>query len=563
VTLRQLLVARLDRLSTSARDTLQLAAVLGREFRQDLLRAIASKDEWTLREDLRELCDSRLLYARRSTAIESFVFKHALVRDAAYDSMMRVARQDVHARVAVALREHAAEVVEQQPELLAQHLEAAGQTAAAVEYWQRAGDRALRRAAYAEAAQHLTRGLEATARLRESDERARLEVELLTSYGTVLFSTQGYAAPEVEATFARAQTLCERLGRAADRKVVDRKVLSGIVGVHIIRGNRDATERLLPQFERLIEQTDDVVALVTGYSALGITAFWRGDHVRAGDYLERAREPYFTEDFARYARGYGYDGGIFSCAYRAWNLWVLGYAERAEAAYAELQELAARSFDPLSLPMALAFGLALAYCRRDADETEARSLRLVEVATEQKFYAWLFFASFGRGGAATLRGRAEEGIAQIQQGLAIARTFGAMTVYGQHLTFLAAAQCAAERFDDGLAVIDEALGLSRHALARYHEPELYRLRGVMLRHRGERAAAEAALREAVTLAERGGARAWQLRAATSLADLLREDGREVEARAQLVEIYATFTEGFDSPDLQDARALLARFDAHR
>lgn len=551
-TLRELLAARLDLLSTGARETIQLAAALGREFRYELLRAVAPKGEWILREDLRELMDARLVYARRSTASEAYVFKHSLVRDAAYESMMRATRRGVHARIAAVLREQFPEVSQQQPELLAQHLEAGGETAAAIEYWHRAGDRALRRAAYAEATQHLQRGLAALERLPESAARKRMEVELLTTLGTVQFSTKGYAAPEVEETFARAHVLCEQLGQE-----VDPRVLSGVIGVYINRGEREATDGLLPQFERLAERADEAVAAVTGLTTLGLDAFWRGAHARARGYLDRARRAYLTDEFQRYARDYGYDGGIFCYGYIVWNLWALGYPAQAEAAYHEFLALAEKSFDPFSVPLALAFGVALAHSRRDGEETLARAERLIEVSTEQKLYFWLPIGYFGRGGALTLGGRAEEGIPDIRQGLEVSRMIGSMTVYSYYLTFLAAAHCAAGQFVEGLAVVDEGLDLCARALARYHEPELHRLKGELLHRRGDLDAADACLRNAVDLARRRDAKSWELRAATSLARLLHERGKRAEARSAIESVYGWFTEGFELADLRDARDLLA------
>ncbi len=551
-TLRQLLAARLDQLSARARETIELAAALGREFRYGLLRAVAGKQEWTLREDLQELVDARLLHVRR-TMSDTYVFKHALVRDAAYESMVRAARRGVHVRIADALRTQFPDLAEQQPELLAQHLEIGGEIETAVGYWQKAGDRALRRAAYTEATEHLQRGLATLERLGASAVRERLEVELLTSLGTVFFTTKGYAAPEVETTFARAHALCERLGLE-----VHPKILSGIIGVHINRGDREATDRLLPQFERLAEHPHDTVAAVTGLAALGLDAFWRGEHARARDFLDRARRAYLTTDFQEYVREYGYDGGIYSCAYIPWNLWVLGYPVQAEASYRELITLAEHSSDPFSLPLGRAFGVVLAYLERDAEETLARAERLVEISTEQKLYFWQTIGLFGRGGALTLRGQPEEGIPHIRQGLDVAQMIGCTTVYGHYLTFLAAAQCAAGQCEEGLATVSEALELCGRALARYHEPELHRLKGELLLQRGDVDAAEASLWDAVGLAGNRGARAWELRSATSLAFLLDKRGRRAAARETLDGIYRAFTEGLELPDARDARALLDR-----
>ena len=552
--LRELLTAKLDQLSASARDTVQIAAAMGREFRYELLAAVSPKTEWSLREDLHELADCDVVYARQVTSSDAYVFKHSLVRDAAYDTMVRPTRQRVHTQIATVLEGRFAALAQQQPEVIAQHLEAGGDLHRALQWWHTAADRALRRAAYAEAAQQLEHGLLVLERLPASTARRQVEVQLLTTLGTVQFSTRGYGAPEVERTFARAQEICEELGRAGDPKV-----LSGIIGVHINRGNRVATDALLPQFEHLASSNDAVEA-VTGLTTLGINDFWRGAHVAAGDHLERACRVYRSEEFQRYAREYGYDGGIYSYAYVGWNLWALGYPVKAQAAHHEFMTLAETSFDAFSLPLGLSFGIALAYSLRDAETTSALAEQLSTVAAEQKMYFWLTVSHFGRGGALTLAGRPDEAIAHLRQGLELAKMIGAMTLYGYYLSFLADALEQAGQLDEGLAVIDEGLELCANALARWHEPELHRLRGSLLARRNEVPAAVTSLRRAIDLARSREARAWELRAATTLAALLRREGNRDEARSVLAPIHDSFTEGFEGADLRDARALLDTLD---
>jgi adenylate cyclase len=338
---------------------------------------------------------------------------------------------------------------------------------------------------------------------------------------------------------------------------VDHRVLSGVIGVHINRGNREATDALLPQFEQLALSSDGVAA-VTGLTTLGLNAFWRGMHTAAHDYLTPACRAYRGEEFQRYARDYGYDGGIFSYAYFSWNLWALGRPAQALAAHRELMMLAESSFDPFSLPLALAFGVALAHNRREPDEMLAKAEQLSAVATEQKLYFWLTIGHFGRGGALTLRGQAAEGIGHVRLGLDLARAIGATTLYGYYLSFLAGAHLETGQVDEGLAVVEEALDLCQRAIARWHEPELLRLKGALLRRRGDDGAAEACLRQSLGIARAATARAWELRTATTLAVLLRDTGRPGEARPLLAEAYAGFAEGFELPDLQDAQKLLAQ-----
>jgi TOMM system kinase/cyclase fusion protein len=551
-TLRELLTAQLDLLSSSARRTVQVMAALGRDLDYDVLHAVAQKDDWLLRQDVRELTDAQLLYGLRRTRL---VFRHSLIRDAAYESMVRSVKRQVHGRIARVLREQFPKIGEQQPERLAEHFEAAGEIETAVDYWHRAGDRALRRAAYAEATGHLQRGLSAVMRIPASAERSRVEIELLTTLGTVLFSTRGYADTEVETTFAEALSLCRQLGEG-----VSEKVLSGVVGVYITRGDRAATEELLPQFERLARRTEDVVACVTGCATVGQVLFWRGEHEAAREYLEQGRTVYLTEEFQQFARGYGYDGGVFTCIYRMWNLWALGCPDQAEAACAELARIADRSFDPYTLPLTLAFRINLAHAQRDAEETQRIADRLVELSTEQKLYLWLAAGLCGKGAALALAGRGDEAIDPLRQGLDLSRAIGSMTGYSYFLTYLAEAHLVARRIGEGLAVIDEGLALCGRSLGRFHEPELERLKGELLRLDGDAAGAAASFHRALTLARRGGARSWELRAASSLARLSIDGGARGEGRSVLQAVYDSFSEGFERPDLRDARRLLAESD---
>ena len=548
--LRDLLAARLDPLSSSARETAQIAAAFGREFRYEFLRAVVAKDESQLREDLRELLDAGLAHARRAARVESYVFKHALVRDAAYESMTRPTRRRVHRLVAHALRERFPEVAQVQPEMLAQHFERGDEPETAVECWLRAGDRSMRRAAYPEAIAQLERGLAVLRGRSPSAARSRQELELLVALGTVLFSSRGYAVPEVEETFARASALCQELGQD-----LPLKVLNGLVSVHITRSDLESTKRLIPRFRELSAR-DDVVLALAGHATVGCEAFWRGDFDLARQHSARATELYDTVDFQRFAREYGYDGGLFSFAFLMTSLWQLGYADSAEEVRRKMVTIAEAAPDPYSILLALGFGKSLSIDRGDADEATAAIDRLTVLASEQKLYFWLAAAMCGRGGVLLLAGDAEGAVPVLRQGLDLFRGLGVMSSYSYYLNYLAGAHLEAGQIDDGLAVVDEGLGLCEKLLARFHRPELLRLRGELLLRDGDAAAAEAAMRAAVTAAHAQQGKAFELRAATSLSRLLRESGRSGEASELLRGVYGWFSEGLGTRDLHVARELL-------
>jgi len=550
-TLRDLLTARLDGLSLVVKDTVQLAAVLGREFRYEVLKAVSRKDEAALRDDLSDLTKSGLIFQRRSVRSESYVFKHALVRDTAYESMVRSVRQDLHRRVANTLQQRFPDIEQHRPEVLAQHFEGAGEVERAVEYWQRAGDRALKRVGYVEATQQLERGLTLLHTLPVSRQRSRLEIELLTTLGTVLFSTKGYAAEEVERTFARARELCDQLGED-----VSLKVLQGIASVYLSRSDREATSALLPRFRRLAERTDDPLLCITGNAVLAAAALWSGDFIALRDHTTIALGYYRTEEFQRFAEAYGYDGGFFMYPYKMVSLFNLGYPDQAEALRREFMVTAEQSGNPYSLLIALAFATTLTHDRGDTAETLALTDRLTAQATEQRLYFWLAAAMCARGGALMQRGELDDAIAQIQQGLVVYSSLGVLTSYNYYLTYLATAHLAGGYVAEAMRVADEGLALCQRQLARFHEPELLRLKAECLARDGDVTAAEANARRALELARRDSAKAFELRAAMSLSHLLHDTGRRDEARTVLHDTYGWFTEGFATKDLREARALL-------
>jgi tetratricopeptide (TPR) repeat protein len=266
---------------------------------------------------------------------------------------------------------------------------------------------------------------------------------------------------------------------------------------------------------------------------------------------------YGTEEFQTFARDYGYDAGLFCYAYDMMALWTLGYADQAEALRREMLAIAEKSRNPYSLAVALGFGTTVSHDRGEPELTLAQAARLAALATEQHLYAWLSIVFCAQGGAALQQGDPETAIAQIRQGLALLQGAGMRGSYGYYLVYLAAAHLAAGQHDEGLAVVEEGLGLCDTLLGRFHEAELWRLKGELCAAQGKGADAEAAYGRAREIARRQQARSFELRATIGLARLLRREGRRDEGRALLRAVYDTFSEGFPSHDLHEARAALA------
>ncbi len=557
-TLRELLTARLDRLSPRARETAQLAAVLGREFPRALLEAVAARDAALLARDMEELGRAGLVLARPGRREDGFVFRHALLRDAAYEAMTRAARRGLHRRVADTVRAHFPALERTRPEIVALHCEHGGELPAAVDYWCRAGLEGYRRAAYTEALRTLEHARALVETLDAAPAHRWREVQVLIALGATLLATRGWAVPEVEATFGRAWEICESLGGEPPPMVV-----YGVWGVRITRSDRAAVEAMLPRLEALAETGGpELVPLVT--LCLGTAAYWRGDFVTADRYLTRGRLAYDTERRRHLRPGApgwnletGDDGGIYNWAMGFSTQWALGHADRAMALRAEALAATADGRQPMSLALVLGFGAMLAHDCGDDALAQDWGERLIALATEQQMSFWWAPGASAVGRALVNAGHHAEGLALIRGSLERFRTLGVMASYTYYLTWLVEVHLRAGALDEARAAIDEGLRLCGTLVVRFPEPELLRLRAAVAAARGEQAAAEADLRAALTVAERDGARAYMLRAATDLARLLAADARLPEGRAQLATVYGTFTEGFDTADLRRAAALLA------
>jgi TOMM system kinase/cyclase fusion protein len=513
-TLRELLSARLDALSTSAHETVQVASAVGREFRYDLLRLAVEKDDWAVRQDLLELIDARLVYGHRRASDEGYVFKHALVRDAAYESLVRASRERVHHRIAAAIREHLPALADQQPELLAHHLERGGDADAAVAFWQKAGDRDFRRAAYPEATRHLEHALATSAGLVATPASAQREIDLLIALGTVHLATRGHADPQVQEAFSRARGLCEQQGVEVSLKIV-----AALASIYIMRGDREAIEAFLPRCQRFASEARDPVTILTGLLPLAVYAFFRGRHGEAEQLLARGRLLYRTEDFRRYAEEYGWDGGIYTYAYSVWNLAVAGERARSTALLNELLALSDASFDPQAIPLTLAFGMAAAHALDDPDAARGRAERLVAIAGEQHMYLLWSIGLCGQGWALARGGETGQGVETIRQGLELMRMSGARTVYGYYLTYWIEGLMLAGRLAEARASVEEGLGICATDLACVHEPELLRLQGELLARGGDERAARDVLEHARTIAQDRRAGAWERRITRRIAEL--------------------------------------------
>jgi class 3 adenylate cyclase/predicted ATPase len=553
-TLHDSLMARLDRLST-ARELAQLGAVLGREFSYELLQAVALVDETTLQQELRQLVDAELVYQRGLPPRSRYVFKHALIQDAAYQSLLKSTRQQYHQRIAQVLVESFSEIAETQPELLAQHYTEAGLAQQAIPYWQLAGQRAAGRSAHAEAIGHFRQALAVLALLPDASERAQQELTLQRALGASLLTTRGFAAPEVEHVYTRARALCQRLGDIPEIF----PVLFGLWGFYEVQGDLRAARELAEQLLTLAQGQHDPALLLQGHRALGDTLCWLGEFVQARAHLEQGIALYNPQRHRAHALLYGHDPGMGCRVYAALVLWVLGYPDQALQRSQEALSLAQELTHPFSLAFALTFTAWLHGLRWEWPAAQERAETLMALAREQGFAQWLAVGLMQWGRTLALQGQSEAGITQIRQGLAAYRATGAEFGRPFCLALLAETYGAGGQPAEGLRVLAEAVAAAYNVGERWYEAERHRLKGDLLLalSADHQAEAEACFQQALAVARQQQARSWELRAAISLGRLWQQQGKRVQAHQLLAAIYGWFTEGFDTADLQEAKALLA------
>jgi predicted ATPase/class 3 adenylate cyclase len=566
-TLADSLTARLDRL-TDAKGVAQLGAAIGRQFSYQLLAAVSeatgSGDWRALRRNLARLVDAGLLFVEDEPRGVIYTFKHALIQDAAYASLLRTTRLQYHRQIARALTEHFPARVESAPELLAHHYTEAGMGAEAVPCWLRAGQRALHASANPEAIAHLTTGLDLLAGLPAGPERAGLELEFRLTLGPAYMAIRGYAAPEVEACYQRARELCRELGDTPQLV----PVLHGLWTYHIVRAQHASALALGEQVLELGAATDDDGLLLQGNMEVGWSHFFLGELEPAREHLERVLQLYDHERHGSHAYIYGDNPATSARSNLAQVQWLLGHMDQS-LRHSEENVAILRSL--IDHPYSVAFGLDLAAVVRQYRSDAPATRELVDEALGLSQAHGLAFvaamASMLEGWVLAQEGESAEGIAQMRHGLAAQLATGAELARPYWLCLIGEACLGTGAAGEGLALLDEAEAAVAETHERYWEAEIYRLRGQLLLAVPEPDApatarsAEAHYRRAIDVARRQGARSLELRAAVSLSRLWQGEGRQREAREFLAPIYGWFSEGQGTADLRAAAALLVELDA--
>jgi class 3 adenylate cyclase/tetratricopeptide (TPR) repeat protein len=536
------LMARLDRLA-SVRLVAQIGAAIGREFSYALLRVVSRLSEDELLTALDRLVTSELVFQRGTPPDAVYAFKHALVQDAAHGSLLRSTRQQLHAQIAKALETDSPELMENQPEIFAQHYAEAGFVEESIACWGNAGQRSTARSAMAEAAAQFEKGLDQLALLPRTSERQRQELEFRSELGAALLIAKGYAAPEAGDALARAREMWEQLGSPSEFLGVP----FGQSVYHLYRGEPDLALRLDEDLLRLSSQRNDSGGLVLGHVASGRDLFFVGRFRSSRSHLEEGRalyDPISHETLRHRVEG--------SLAFLGNVLFCLGYPDQAfERSDTAIAVARAR---PSLLAGNLATGIRLRLVVGDNAALGKWVDQLVAVITEQGFPHWRAMETICRGWVKVKNGNVAEGLLLLRSGLAASRGIGAWRPH--NIALLAAACEIAGQIDEALSLTDEALQIVERTGERWLEAELNRHKGQLLLQQGNTEAAEELYRKALSIAAEQEAKLWELRAAVSLARLRRDQGRHAEARDLLAPVYGWFTEGFDTPDLKQAKALL-------
>jgi predicted ATPase len=569
-TLQDSLMARLDRLAP-VKEVAQIAACIGREFSHELIAAVAVLPAPELERALAELTAAELVFPRGTPPDATYSFKHALVQDAAYQSLLKSRRQQLHARIGTVLEERFPEVAEARPEILARHCAEAGLVGKAIAYSHRAARQAVARSAMVEAIAQLQQGLGMLAGLPDDVARRRQELELQTTLGVPLIAVRGMAAPEVERAYARARELCLQVGDAPRLS----SVLFGLWWFYEVRADLRTARELAEQLLDMARRRDDPADLVQAHRAMGHTLLWLGEFEPALAHFERAIALYDPRQHRSLAFTSGQEPGVLARGFASHVLWYLGYPDRALATMREALSLAREVAYPFSLAFALDHGAWLHHYRREAAETREAAEEDVGFSGEQGFPFFLAQGTILRGWALAEQGQDAEGTAEMHRGLAAHEATGALLIRPYWLSLLARTHGRSGRAGDGLRVLDEASAMTHDQ--HVWEAELHRLTGELLLVRpgggddagttpaeapaapqaGQPAAeAEVCFRHALGVARGQQARSLELRAGTSLARLWESQGKRAEARDLLAPIYGWFTEGFDTPDLREARGLL-------
>jgi predicted ATPase len=554
------LMARLDRLGP-AKEVAQIGAAIGREFSHALLAAVLGKTEAELGSALDRLIGAGLLFRQGVPPHAAYLFKHALVQDAAYGTLLREPRRELHARIAETLEDQFTEITENQPELLARHCTEARLTEKAARLWGKAGQRSLERSALVEAAEQLTRALRQIAVLPSSPAQRREEIKLQVAMITPLLHVKGFAAHETTAAVERARLLIEQaeaLGEPPEDPLLLFSVLYGHWATSIIAFNGDAVLGLAAEFLALAEKQKATIPLMMAHRIMGASLLFTGNIAEGRKHYDQAIALYDRSEHRSLATRFGQDTSVTVLSFRSLFLWVLGYPEAALADVDHALKDAREIGHAATLMLALTLtSLTLISCGNYAAASEQTD-EAVALADERSASYWKAYGTIHRGCVLAMTGNAANALEAIASGISAYRSIGSTMIVPLYLSNLARAHADVRQFDDAWRCVDEALAMVETTKERWCEAEVHRIAGevALMSQKPDVAKAEACFDRALAVARQQQAKSWELRAAMSMARLWRDQGKPQQARELLAPVYSWFTEGFDTLDLKEAKALL-------
>jgi predicted ATPase len=553
------LMARLDRLGP-AKEVAQVGAAIGREFSHALLAAVVRKPELELASALNRLIAAGLVSRGGMPPHATYLFKHALVRDAAHGTLLREPRRALHARIAEALETHFPDIAGNQPEVLAHHCTEAGLIEKAAGFWGKAGQRSLARSALVEAAEHLTRALGQIATLPPTAELRREEIRLQVALINPLLHVKGYAAAETKATVERARLLIERaeaLGEPSEDPLLLFSVLYGSWVASFIAFNGDEMRELATRFLSLAKKQKATVPIMIGHRLMGTTLTATGDIAQARAHHDQGIALYEPAKHRPLVTRFGQDAGVTGLSFRSLTLWFLGHPEAALADIDHALKIAREIGQAATLMFALAVTNFTLIFSRSCAAARARIDELIALADEKGALQRKAEGVTQRGCVLALNGEASDSVQMINSGMTAWQSTGATVWVPLYLSCLARAYAQLGQVDDAWRCIGEAITTMETTKERWYEAEVYRVAGeIALKSPERETKAPAYFERALAIARAQQAKSWELRVAMSRARLWRDQGKRNEARDLLAPVYNWFTEGFDTHDLKEAKALL-------
>ena len=559
-TLHASLMARLDQLGP-AKELAQVGAAIGREFSHFLLTAVVRKPEMELQTALDRLIGAGLLLQQGGAPSATYLFKHALVRDAAYSTLLREPRRALHAKIAETLESQFADICENQPELLARHCTEAGLIEKAAALWGKAGLRSAQRSALVEASEQLRRALDQIATLTATPALRREEIKLQVALITPFLHVSGYAAPETRAAVERARLLIEQaeaLGEPPEDPLLLFSVLYGFWVANLVAFNGDVMRQLAAQFLALADKQTATGALMMGHRLMGLSLLHTGDLVNGGAHLNRAITLYDPAEHRPLATRFGQDIGAATLSWKSLACWLLGYPQTALADAEQALKVAREMGHSATLMYVLNFS---AWTNIFCGNYAVANALVDEFSALKDKTGSLFWGAWGmmqRGFLMALTGKAPDAVQTITSGLTAMRATGTTMWMPLWLSYLTRANAEIGQFDDVRRGIGEAIVAVEAAKERWCEAEVNRIAGeiALLSPKPDLAKAEAYFERALAVAREQEAKSWELRAAMSMARLWRDQGRRQQARDILAPVYGWFTEGFGALDLKRAKAML-------